>query len=306
MRKVHLISITDPLMLELALAIQEKGYEVSVSGADLPDALLGELHSRGLACYGNGWFPDRLTKDTYSVVLGRQVQADNPELQRARELGLLTLSVPEFIYQRTKSKTRVVVAGSRGRRAILAMIMAALKHQKYAFDYALTSEVPHLGTHLHFSYESRIALIEGDEHVTSLLEKRSQLEFYRPHIAVMTNLTWDSSHDHASPEAYMKMYRCFSTSIEREGKLLYYGGDPTIGELVQGIRTDVTAIPFEEHPTVCRDGQTFLQTRYGDFPIRVLNRYFLVNVNAARLACRQLGIKDSDFYQSVSDFTLSL
>ena len=287
-------------MLELALAIQEKGYEVSVSGTDLPDALLGELHSRGLACYGNGWFPDRLTKDTYSVVLGRQVQSDNPELQRARELGLLTLSVPEFIYQRTKSKTRVVVAGSRGRRAILAMIMAALKHQKYAFDYALTSEVPHLGTHLHFSYESRIALIEGDEHITSLMEKRSQLEFYRPHIAVLTNLKWNLAPDHDTPEAYMSTYRFFSTSIEREGKLIYYGKDPVISQLVEEIRSDITAIPFDQHEVTEHDGRTFLKTRYGEYPIQVKDTYFLINLNAARMACRQLGVKDVDFYKAVS------
>lgn len=306
MRKIHLISITDPLVLELASAIHDKGYEVSVSGAEIPLEMAEELEQDEITSFGNGWFPDKLTKNTYSVVLGSKVTQDNPEFKRAKELGLLIQSIPEFIYQRTKSKTRVVIAGSRGRKIIIAMMAAALRRQKLAFDYATTSEIPGLNKHLHFSYEARIALIEGDEHITSVIEKRSQLEFYRPHIAVMTNLNWDSSQDHDTPEAYMSTYRCFSTSIEREGKLIYYGGDPVIGELVKDIRNDITAIPFEEHPVVEEDGQVYLDTRYGKYPIRVLNRHFLININAARLACRQLGIKDADFYQVVSEFTLSL
>lgn len=269
MRKIHLISITDPLVLELASAIHDKGYEVSVSGAEIPLEMAEELEQDEITSFGNGWFPDKLTKNTYSVVLGSKVTQDNPEFKRAKELGLLIQSIPEFIYQRTKSKTRVVIAGSRGRKIIIAMMAAALRRQKLAFDYATTSEIPGLNKHLHFSYEARIALIEGDEHITSVIEKRSQLEFYRPHIAVMTNLNWDSSQDHDTPEAYMSTYRCFSTSIEREGKLIYYGGDPVIGELVKDIRNDITAIPFEEHPVVEEDGQVYLDTRYGKYPIRV-------------------------------------
>lgn len=122
----------------------------------------------------------------------------------------------------------------------------------------------------------------------------------------MTNLVWDSSHDHATPEAYMKTYRYFSTSIEREGKLIYYGGDPVIGELVEDIRADITAIPFDKHPVTEHDEQICLQTRYGDYPVYIPDDDFLVNVNAARLACRQLGVKDTDFYQAIADFTLSL
>ena len=202
MRKVHLISVTEPLLFDLALAIHQKGYEVSVSGVGLTDTTLARLEKEGCTCHGDGWFPERLTKDIHFVVLGATVRQDNPELIRAKELGLLVLSIPEFIFQRTKEKTRVVVAGSRGKKTIISMIVCALKRQKLAFDYALTSEVPLLPDRVHLSYEARIAIIEGDEHVTSALEKRFQLEFYRPHIAILTNLMWTSATDHATPEAY--------------------------------------------------------------------------------------------------------
>ena len=197
MRKVHLISVTEPLVLDLALAIHEKGYDVSVSGNGITEDVIAKLHAAGCTCHGNGWFPERLTKDNNFVVLGATVKQDNPELIRAKELGLLILSIPEFIFQRTKEKTRVVVAGSRGKKTIISMIIRALQRQKLAFDYALTSEIPLLPNRVHMSYEARIALIEGDEHVTSALEKRFQLEFFRPHIAILTNLSWTPDTDHA-------------------------------------------------------------------------------------------------------------
>ena len=306
MRKVHLISVTEPLVLDLALALREKGYEVSASGRGLTEEVMEKLHNAECICYGDGWFPEKIDKDIHAVVLGAEVRLDNPEWTRVKELGILTQSIPEFIFQRTRSKTRVVVAGSRGKKTIISMIVRALRRQKLAFDYALSSEVDSLPNRVHLSYEARIALIEGDEHVTSALDKRFQLEFYRPHIAILTNLSWSAETDHATPEAYLSTYRSFSTSIEREGKLIYFGGDPAVNQLAQEVRSDITAIPYDQHPVVERDGQVFLPTRYGDYPVRIPNRYFLINLNAARLACRQLGVKDADFYAALSKYSLSL
>lgn len=306
MRKVHLVSVTEPLLLDLALAIREKGYEVSASGLHLPEETIARLHDAGCVCYGEGWYAEKLVKDIHAVVLGSTVRSDNPELIRAKELGLLVQSIPEFIFQRTRSKTRVVVAGSHGKKSIISMVVSALKRQKLAFDYALTSEVPLLPNRVRLSYESRIALIEGDEHVTSALDKRFQLEFYRPHIAILTNLAWSAATDHESPEAYRNTYCAFSASIEREGKLIYFGGDQAVARLAAGVRSDITAMPFDSHPVVEKGGQTFLHTRGGDYPVRIPDPYFLVNLNAARLTCRQLGVKDANFYEALSEYSLSL
>ena len=191
-------------------------------------------------------------------------------------------------------------------RTACAPVTAALKRQKLAFDYALTSEVPLLPDRVHLSYEARIAIIEGDEHVTSALEKRFQLEFYRPHIAILTNLMWTSATDHATPEAYHTTFRTFASSIERGGKLIYFDGDPVVKQLAQEVREDITAMPYDQHVVVEKEGKTYLQTRYGDFPVYIPDRFFLINLNAARLACRQLGVKDADFYQALSEYSVSL
>lgn len=306
MRKVHFISVEEPLIRDIALATRLKGYDVSVSGEGLEEGFIAQLQSVGCICYGNGWYPEKLVKDMQAVVLGATVKQDNPELVRARQLGLLVQSIPEYIFQRTRTKTRLVVAGSRGKKTILSMIVCALQRQKLAFDYAFTSQVSGLPARMHMSYEARIALIEGDEHITSEVKRRFSLEFYRPHIAILTNLSWTTASDHETPEAYLKTYNTFSTSIEREGKLIYFGGDPAVTRLAQQVRGDITAIPYESHPVAERNGETFLSTRYGDYPVRIPDRYFLINLSAAHLACRQLGVKDSNFYQALSEYSLSL
>lgn len=305
MRKVHFISVNEPLVLDLALALREKGYEVSASGCGLTDEE-ERLRAAGCVCYGDGWFPEKLNKDIHSVVLGAEVTRENPELVKAKELGLLIQSIPEFIYQRTLTKTRVVVAGTKGKKTIISMVISALRKQRLDFDYALTSQIDLLPNRSHLSYEARIALIEGDEHVTSRLDKRFQLEFYRPHIAVLTNLAWSETTDHASPEAYWNTYRSFVDSIEREGKLIYYGRDTQVSQLAEEVRSDITAIPFDTIKVVEKEGLSFLQTREGDFPIRIPNRFFLTNMHAAQIVCRQLGVRDSLFYEALSAYSLSL
>ncbi|WP_106829915.1 Mur ligase family protein [Parabacteroides pacaensis] len=306
MRKVHLVSISEPVVLDLALALKEKGYDVSASGTNVSDYDIQRLREVGIACPGEGWFPDRLTKDIQFVVLGSTVRQDNPEFEKAKVMGLLTISIPEFIFQRTKGKTRLVVSGSKGKKSIISMIIYAFKRQHMSFDYALSSNTPLLPNRVGLSYAARIAIIEGDEHVTSALEARFQLEFYRPHIAVISNIDWIQSEEHATLEGYISTYRNFTASIEREGKLIYYGNDRIVSELAAQVREDITAIPYDTHEVKEENGQTVLTTRYGNFPVKIQDEYFLTNLNAARLACRHLGMKDADFYKAISEYSLTM
>lgn len=306
MCKVHLVSGSEPLLFDIALAIREKGYDVSVSGTNFTPEMIDRLNQSGCTFYGEGWFPEKMTKDINFVVLGSTVDKDNPELIKAKELGLLVQSIPEFIYQRVKSKTRVVVAGTQGKTTILSMVSYVLLKQKLVFDYAFTSKTSVLPDQVKMSYESRIALIEGDELITSALEKRVRMEFYRPHIGVVTNILWKHSPEYSNITDYLKTYQSFIASVEREGKLIYFEDDNTIRTLAGEIREDITAIPYGEHAIEEEDGQVCLSTRYGKFPIYLPDAYFLTNVNAARLICRQLGVKDVNFYQSISEYSLSL
>ncbi|MCC8170723.1 MAG: UDP-N-acetylmuramate--alanine ligase [Parabacteroides sp.] len=306
MRKVHLISIAEPVVLDLAFALKEKGYDISASGTRVSEPDSKRMRDAGIEFHGNGWFPDRLTNDIQFVVLGSTVTQENPEYEKAKNIGLLILSIPEFIFERTKSKTRLVISGSKGKKSILSMIIHAFQQQRMAFDYALSSNIPLLPNRIGLEYNSRIAIIEGDEHVTSALETKFRLEFYRPHIAVISNIDWKQSEEHTTLEGYIGTYRQFTASIEREGKLIYFGSDPTVTKLANDVREDITAIPYGAHEIKETGEGTWLVTRYGDFRVRIPDEFFLSNLNAARLACRHLGMKDTDFYKAVSAYSLTM
>lgn len=306
MQKVHLISASEPLIVDLALTMREKGYTVSVSGVQITQETRNRLDDAKCVCYGEGWFPDKLAKDISCIVLGSDVENENPELCKAKELGLLIQSIPEFVFHRTKSKTRVVVVGSGGKQTLIAMIAYALNRQKLPFDYVLNQTIPLLPFRAKMSYEARIALIEGGEQITSTLDQRLQLPSYRPHIAIVTTLAWSATAHHPTAESYWQTYQLFASSIEKEGKLIYNKDDSVVSRLVEGVREDITALPYEPNEVVEKEGSSYLQTRYGEYPVVVADADFLLSLSAARLACRQLGIKDADFYQAMSDYTLSL
>lgn len=306
MRKVHLISVDEPIILDLALAIRKKEYLVSVSGEEVGESVLAQLSHAGCTCYGSGWFPEILKKDIHAVVIGGSTATDNPELVRARELGILVQSVPEFIYHQMRTKTRVVVVGCCENVGILSMMVCALNRQKLVFDYVFTSPIPSLPSLVQMSYESRIVLLEGHELAINRLDSRFHPGLYRPHIAVLSNQSCQLLHKDEAQEEYRKSYQPFSSFIEREGKLLYDGSNPEIGELAEETRNDITAIPYTAHEVVEHEGQPVLQTRYGNFPVCIPDDHFLTNLNAARLVCRQLGVKDTVFYEAVSEYSLSL
>ncbi|MDL2221379.1 UDP-N-acetylmuramate--alanine ligase [Parabacteroides sp. OttesenSCG-928-N08] len=307
MPKVHLISITEPFILDLAVALCERGYSVSVSGKDIDSRIMQRLNDYGCLCHGDGWFPQELSRDINTVVLGSDVTSDNPELICARDMRLLIQSIPEFIFERTKSKTRVAVAGSSDKSQIIQMMIYALLNRRMAFDYALSSPNAQLPNLVSLRHTSPIALIEGDEQLTSALERRFLLEFYRPHIAILTHQVGSEENSPTGQEAYFEMFRSFIHAIERDGKLIYCEEDERICRLVEEVRSDITCLPYRAHAVIEKEGGSYLPTRFGEFPLYLPNdAHFLFNINAARLACRQMGMKEIDFYQAISEYSLSL
>lgn len=307
MKKVHLISVQEPFMFDLALALRNKEYEVSASGIGLSDSQITRLQDAGVLCEENGWFPSVVQKELHCVVLGAQADQSNPELEKAKELGLYIVSIPEFIFLRTKNKTRFVVSGSKDKRAILSIMAFVLKKQRITFDYALMRDVPEFDSRVHLSFEARVALIEGDEHLTSILDKRFKLEYYRPHVAVVSNIDWIVSSEYPTFESYIEMYRDFFNLIERDGKLIYSEKDATLKSLASQVREDITSIPFETHATTFdENGRTCLDTRYGLVPVYSEDPLFVEYLNAARLACRQIGVNDKAFYSAIAEYKQTL
>lgn len=303
MQKVHFIAIGGAAMHNLAIAIRRKNNFL-VTGSD--DAIFEPSYSRlkenGLLPEQPGWFPDRIHKGLNAVIVGMHAAADNPELLKAKELGLKIYSFPEYLFQQTRSKTRIVVGGSHGKTTTTAMILFVLKQLRIDADYMVGAHVDGFDNMVKLSYESRIAVFEGDEYLTSPIDSRPKFHLYKPHIAVLTGISWDHIDAFPNVDSYIRQFKQFTELMEVQGRLIYFDGDDNLNEIVSHLRRDVVGFPYNTPEYTVKAGISYLKTKKGEIPLQVFGEHNLQNINAARLACRQIGVTDDQFYKAIADF----
>jgi UDP-N-acetylmuramate: L-alanyl-gamma-D-glutamyl-meso-diaminopimelate ligase len=303
MQRVHFIAIGGAAMHNLAIAISKKNnFQVTGSDDEVFEPSRSRLKEHGLLPDEMGWFPDRIHKGLQAVILGMHATEDNPELIRAKELGLKIYSFPEYLYQQTRSKTRIVVGGSHGKTTTTAMILFVLKQLKIDVDYMVGAQIEGFDNMVRLSYESRIAVFEGDEYLTSSIDRRPKFHLYKPHIAVLTGIAWDHINVFPTFENYVEQFKIFTELMEVQGRLIYFDGDDNLNEIAAHLRRDIVPFPYNTPKYEVRNGVTYLITKYGDVPLKFFGEHNLQNMDAARLACRQIGVTDEQFYSVISEF----
>lgn len=303
MHRVHFIGIGGATMHNLAIATSKKdNFQVTGSDNQFLESSRQILETTGLLPPKIGWFPEQIHSGLHAIILGEQVSEENPELIRAKALKLKIYSIPEFLFQQTRSKTRIVVGGSRGKTTTTAMILYVLKQLKIEADYLIGTRVDGFDNTVKLSYDSRIAVFEGDEYLTSTINYSPKFHLYKPHIAVLTGIALDNFKVYPTFENYVKQFSEFVDLMEVQGRLIYFDGDENLNEIAQHLRRDIVPFPYNTPKHEIRDGIVFLQTRYGEVPLKVSSEHNLQNIDAARLACRQIGVTDEQFYSVISKF----
>lgn len=299
---IHFIAIGGAAMHNLALALHKKGETITGSDDEIFDPARTRLAEKGLLPESLGWHPEIITKEIDSIVVGMHAREDNPELIKAKELGIRIFSYPEFLLEQTLTKTRVVIGGSHGKTTVTSMILHVLKALNKQFDYMVGAQIEGFDTMVGLSEEARIAVFEGDEYLTSPIDLRPKFHIYRPHIAVVTGIAWDHINVFPTFDNYVEQFRLFSQLIERDGKFIYFESDPNLVAIAENLRSDLTAISYTTHPHYVLEGKTWLETKQGDVPLKIFGNHNLQNIQAAHQVCRQLGINDKDFYTAISTF----
>lgn len=303
MKRVHIISVGDPRLCQLAIAMKRKGYQVTGSGVGIMNPMSGKLKEFDLLPAQEGWFPEQLSKEYDFVIPANDVLITNPELLRARELNLMILSYPEFIFSRIKGKSRLMVSGGKAQKqTILHMIMYAMKKNSLLFDPIIFEEIEG-NLHLSWSYDARLALLEDYEHTFSPFIKKQINEYYRPHILVLPEIIWEPSETFQTFDQYLDSLKRLIASIERDGKLIYNENNAVLCELATLVREDITAMPYKVHPMREDENGVYLVSRFGEYKINRKENLFLETLNAARIACRQMGLQDKDFYEAISEYS---
>ena len=303
MQKVHFIAIGGAAMHNLAIAISRKSnFIVTGSDDEIFEPSYSRLKENGLLPKYYGWFPEKIHRGLQAVILGMHAKEDNPELLKAKELGLRIFSFPEYLYQQTRSKTRIVIGGSHGKTTTTAMILFVLKKLKINADYMVGAQIEGFDNMVKLSDESRIAVFEGDEYLTSPIDRRPKFHLYKPHIAVLTGIAWDHINVFPTFPFYVEQFKKFTEIMEIQGRLIYFDGDKNLQEIASTLRRDIISFPYNTPDHEVRDGITYLKTKKGEVALKIFGEHNLQNMNAARLACKQIGVNDDQFYSAITEF----
>jgi UDP-N-acetylmuramate: L-alanyl-gamma-D-glutamyl-meso-diaminopimelate ligase len=300
--RVHFIAIGGAAMHNLALALQQNGLSVTGSDDEINEPSRSRLQAAGLLPEENGWFPERITKSVDAVILGMHARADNPELQRAQELGIPVYSYPEFLYEQSRNKKRVVIGGSHGKTTITAMVLHVLRAAGVDFDFMVGSQLKGFDTMVRLSSDAPVIVLEGDEYLASPIDRRPKFHLYKADTAVISGIAWDHINVFPTFDSYLEQFRIFANGIPRQGCLIFCRED----EQVQAVCADAgpveRKIPYGLPHYEIRNGITWLLTDHGEIPLQVFGKHNLMNLEAARHVCEDIGVGPAEFYTAISSF----
>lgn len=299
--KVHFIAIGGSAMHNLAIALHLKGYHVTGSDDEIFDPARSKLAKYGLLPSEIGWFPQKIDSSIDAIILGMHARADNPELLEAQTLNLKIYSYPEFLYEQSKDKIRIVVGGSHGKTSITAMIIHVLQKLNVACDYMVGAQLAGFEVMVKLSDEAPIIVIEGDEYLTSPLDLRPKFHVYRPTIGIISGIAWDHINVFPTFQKYVEQFEIFAKMIPDDGKLIYCAEDPIVKQVANKIDSSLT-IPYSLPAYFIQKGVTFLQTEFGNIPLKIFGKHNLLNLQAAKLACEAGNVSEEDFYRAIQSF----
>ena len=300
--RVHFIAIGGAAMHNLAIALKVKKYHITGSDDIINDPSKSRLKSYNLYPNDLGWFEDRITNDIDAIVLGMHAKIDNPELLKAKKLNLKIYSYPEFIYEQCKLKTRVVIGGSHGKTTITSMILHVMNFYDKQVDYMVGAQLEGFDVMVKLTEENDFIVLEGDEYLSSPIDRRPKFHLYNPNIALISGISWDHINVFPTYEIYKKQFEIFVESIVEGGSITYNSEDLDTNEIVNNTTRSIRKFDYSIPEFTINNGITYLQTTEGELPLEIFGKHNLSNLMGAKWICQHMGIDEDDFYQAITSF----
>jgi UDP-N-acetylmuramate: L-alanyl-gamma-D-glutamyl-meso-diaminopimelate ligase len=300
--RTHFIAIGGSAMHNLALALHNKGYKVTGSDDAIFEPSKTRLEKKGILPLEMGWFPEKITADIEAVILGMHAKADNSELLRAQELGLKIYSYPEFLYEQSRNKTRVVIGGSHGKTTITSMILHVMHFHDIKVDYMVGAQLEGFDTMVHLTEENDFIVLEGDEYLSSPMNRRPKFHLYQPNIALISGIAWDHINVFPTYENYVEQFEIFIKLITNGGILVYNEDDAEVKRVAEAATNPIRKLGYHTPDYTVKDGITLLKTPEGDMPIEVFGAHNLNNLAGAKWICQNMGVDEADFYEAIASF----
>ena len=300
--RIHFIAIGGSAMHNLAIALKNKGYIVTGSDDIIFEPSKSRLESRGLLPSEFGWFEDNISSDIDAVILGMHAKSDNPELLKAKALGLKVYSYPEFLYEQSKYKTRVVIGGSHGKTTITSMILHVMNYHNRDVDFMVGAQLEGFDVMVKLTDESDFIILEGDEYLSSPIDPRPKFHLYKPNIALLSGIAWDHVNVFPTMEDYKRQFEIFIDSIVEGGSLTFNAEDTILSEIVTDSENQIRKMGYNTPDYFIENGQTYINTEEGELPVEVFGAHNLNNLEGAKWICQHMGVDESDFYEAITTF----
>lgn len=300
--RTHFIAIGGSAMHNLALALHQKGDQVTGSDDAIFEPSKARLDKKGLLPMEMGWFPEKITTEIDAVILGMHAKADNPELLKAQELGLKIYSYPEFLFEQSKNKTRVVIGGSHGKTTITSMILHVMHYHNIEVDYMVGAQLEGFDTMVHLTKENDFIVLEGDEYLSSPIDLRPKFHLYQPNIALISGIAWDHINVFPTYDFYVEQFETFIQKITNGGILVYNEDDAEVKKVADDATNPIRKIAYKTPEYSVEDGTTLLSTPEGSMPIEVFGAHNLNNLAGAKWICQNMGVDEADFYEAIATF----
>tara|TARA_B110000090_G_scaffold46927_1_gene53275 strand:- start:150 stop:1472 length:1323 start_codon:yes stop_codon:yes gene_type:complete len=300
--RIHFIAIGGSAMHNLAIALHNKGEHVTGSDDEIFDPSRSRLAAKGLLPEQYGWFEDNISSDIDAVILGMHAKLDNIELLRSKALGLTIYSYPEFLYEQSKNKTRVVIGGSHGKTTITSMILHVMHYHDKEVDYMVGAQLEGFDTMVHLTKENDFIVLEGDEYLSSAIDRRPKFHLYKPNIALLSGIAWDHINVFPTFDNYVEQFRIFLSQITHGGAIVYNQEDIEVKQVVETAQNQIKKYPYQTPKYSVENGDTLLDTQDGPMPIEVFGKHNLNNLEGARWICQLMGVQQEDFYEAIATF----
>ena len=301
--KIHFIAIGGSAMHNLAIALHKAGHQVTGSDDEIFEPSKSKLAAYGLLPTHEGWNESNINSGIDAVILGMHARADNPELIRAQQLEIKIFSYPEYLYEHSKDKIRVVIGGSHGKTTITAMILHVFKYLKLDCDFMVGAQLEGFDVMVKLSEDAPYIILEGDEYLTSPIDRRPKFHLYQPDIALISGIAWDHINVFPTFENYVEQFKIFANLINDEGTLIYCNDDDVVKSVCESTKATINKIPYSLPEYKICSGKTYVYSGGNIYKLKIFGKHNLLNLNGARLVCNQLNISDANYYDAISHFS---
>ena len=149
--------------------------------------------------------------------------------------------------------------------------------------------------------DAPVIVLEGDEYLSSPIDRRPKFHLYRPHIALLSGIAWDHINVFPTFSNYLKQFELFIDQIQDGGYLTYCSEDETLN-IISSSNPEIETEAYQLPQYKIEEGRTFITHEGGETELEIFGAHNLLNMMGALNVSKQLGLSETTFFNAMASF----